>query len=264
MSTRLTQAEFDVAATAWTAFVGSATAYEVQSLFQSPPPKPTEPLDAFAAPIQYQTFVSFDLADTISHLLSTVGIQRVMASFVLVPNPLASTPRFCIVLYATDSQGGRISAYYRGDSDYHVIPPPKSESASPDLQTLGAPQGLVPFSLISNWLNAWVTAAKAQKLSPAQFATHYGPLQGYNFELGDFMDQLFTARASPTQPGATQLRLNFGLKTYFPAYPETLTTPVQTFGLVVRLFRPYEDSDGSGGGTESGPSYDVAKPYPPG
>jgi hypothetical protein len=78
------------------------------------------------------------------------------------------------------------------------------------------------------------------------------------------MDQLFTARASLTQAAATQLRLNFGLKTYFPAYPEALTTPVQTFGLVVRLLRPNIDTDGTDGGTESGPSYDIAISYPPG
>jgi hypothetical protein len=122
----------------------------------------------------------------------------------------------------------------------------------------------VPFSLIRTWLKAWAKAATKEQLHPAQFATSYGPLQGYNFELGDFMDQLFTARASLTQAAATQLRLNFGLKTYFPAYPEALTTPVQTFGLVVRLLRPNIDTDGTDGGTESGPSYDIAISYPPG
>jgi hypothetical protein len=72
---------------------------------------------------------------------------------------------------------------------------------------------------------------------------------------------------------ATLLYLNFGLKSYFPAYPETLTDPAQTFGLVVRLYFPppkglegtaIGTDGGTDGGTESGPSYDVAKPYPPG
>lgn len=262
MSTRLTQTEFDVAATAWTAFIGNAKLNDVQNLFQLLPPKPTKPPE----PIQYQTFVSFDLADTIPQLLSTVGIRQVMARFVLAPpNTPAGTPRFGIVLYATDSQGGRISAYYQGDSNYHVIPQPELEFTSPTLQAPDAPQGLVPFSLISNWLNAWVTAAKAQKLSPAQFATHYGPLQGYNFELGDFMDQLFMTTDKKHERVATHLHLNFGLKTYFPAYPEALTTPVQTFGLVVRLFWESTDvEDGTDDVYQGGSSYDMSVSFPPG
>jgi hypothetical protein len=251
----LTQTEFDTVAAAWLAFIGGASADAVQALFQTSQGRER----------QYQTYVRFDLAETVPLLLSTVGIARVAARFVLVD--VASEagpvePRFRVVLYATDQLGGRISAYYLGDSEYHLIPPkPKLSLAPSATQDDADPvQGRVPFSLITNWLTAWTTAVQQQHLKPAIFATSsYGPLQGYVFELDDFIDQLFLT------PGysQTQLYLNFDLKTYFPAYPEKLKEPAQTFGLVVRLYAPAKDTDVAGG-TESGPSYDMAAPVPPG
>jgi hypothetical protein len=89
-------------------------------------------------------------------------------------------------------------------------------------------------------------------------------VQGYNFELGDFIDQLFVTTDKVNHRVATQLRLNFGLKTYFPAYPEALTTPVQTFGLVVRLFWNSKDLDGTGDVYQGGSSYDMSASFPPG
>jgi hypothetical protein len=148
MNIKLTQTEFDVMATAWTAFIDSANPNQMQNLFQ------LLPLES-AKSAKYQTFVSFDLTDTITQLLSTVGIRQVMARFVLMPNTPAGTPRFRIVLYAADERGGRISAYYQGDSDYHDVPP---STEATDLQDPAAPQGQVPFSLISNWLKAWCRA----------------------------------------------------------------------------------------------------------
>jgi hypothetical protein len=289
----LTQTEFDTAAAAWLAFIGRASAGEVQALFQTRPTHKHE-----HHPRQYQTYVRFDLATTIPYLLSTVGIAQVAARFVLVTSPseiVPAPPRFRVVLYATDQLGGRISAYYLGDSEYHLIlptpkPTPKPGPTPPDAgYDVDPMQGLVPFSLISNWLTAWVTAATHQHLKPAMFATSsYGPLQGYVFEIGDFMDQLFSA----PERGSTQLYLNFGLKTYFPAHPEKLTEPAQTFGLVVRLYTPTAPPPPKAGdtsaaieaeqrsvadlllgaaayvsgtdGSESGPSYDMAQPYPPG
>lgn len=257
MPTILTQTEFDAAATAWATFIGKASASDVQALFQTG----TGPAR------QYQTFVSFDLADTIPLLLSTVGIARVAARFVLAaPSPsgvLPAAPRFRVVLYATDQLGGRISAYYQGQAAFRTVVLPTLPPTLPHLaEDMLSVQGLVPFSLIKNWLTAWGEAAVKQHLSPAMFATgSYGPLQGYVFELGDFMDQLFSAPGR----GATMLFLNFGLKSYYPAQPEGLAAPAQTFGLVVRLYTPGKtpDDTGAAGGTESGPSYDLAQASPP-
>lgn len=244
----LTQSEFDAVATAWTTFIQGASPAEVQALFQASAP----------AINQYQVSASFSLAGTTAApsylvaMLSTPGIAQVMVRFVLLPPAEAgaatpAAPRFRLVLYAADQRGARLSAYYQSDATWQTITP----------QQLTAIGGLVPYNLIKGWLNGWATAATTQQLRPAQFATAYGPLQGYNFDLGDFLDPLFTAKTFTDQ----RLFLRFGLKTYYPAYPENLATPTQTFGLVVRLYSPNEEADGA---ELSGPSYDMALQVPPG
>jgi hypothetical protein len=244
----LTQVEFDTAAAAWATFIQTASLSEVQALFQAGNSKNR----------LYQTSASFDLTGTatdpsyLAALLSTPGIAQVMVRFVLLPPAelgaaTPAAPRFRLVLYAADLRGGRLSAYYQSDATWQEIKPAQ----------LTEFQGLVPYNLIKGWLNAWAAAATAQQLRSTLFATSYGPLQGYNFDLGDFLDPLFAAKSFTGQ----RLFLRFGLKTYYPAYPEGLAAPAQAFGLVVRLYSPSEETDGE---ELSGPSYDVAKPYPPG
>lgn len=244
----LTQSEFDTVAAAWTNFIQGASPAEVQALFQASAP----------AINQYQVSASFGLTSTptdpsyLVAMLSTPGIAQVAARFVLLPpaevgvdKPAA--PRFRLVLYAADQRGARLSAYYQSDANWQTVEP----------QQLAAVGGLVPYNLIKGWLNGWTTAATTQQLRPALFATAYGPLQGYNFDLGDFLDPLFAAKTFTNQ----RLFLRFGLKAYYPAYPESLAAPAQTFGLVVRLYSPSDEADGD---ELSGPSYDMSKPYPPG
>jgi hypothetical protein len=249
MSNRITQEEFDRYAVAWAQFIGRAASDEVERLFQ-------------ADGKLRQTNVSFDLTDSIVNLLSTVGIQKVVARFVLLPAEVAgNSPHFRVVLYAADGLGGRISAYYLGAAAWvdalHLTESLPGETA-----------GLVAFSVAKFWLRAWATPQTLQPevpLSPRMFMTGYGPLQGYTFELSDFMDPLFAAKQlDPGDPIDYKLRLYFGLKSYYPAYPENLEHPHQTFGLVVRLFKPgIKDDDSSGGGDTGGPSYDLAQPSPP-
>jgi hypothetical protein len=242
----LTQFEFDAAAIAWASFIQNASPGEVQALFQA----------GNGASFLYQTSVSFDLTGTatapsyLAALLSTPGIAQVNIRFVLLPlaEPSADAPappRFRLVLYAADERGGRLSAYYQSDAAWQEIAP------------LADSGGLVPYNLIKGWLNAWAEGAVAQQLRPALFATTYGPLQGYNFELRDFLDPLFAVKSFTDQ----RLFIRFGLKTYYPAYPEALAAPAQTFGLVVRLYSP---SSGADGAELSGPSYDLSVQVPPG
>jgi len=245
----LTQSEFDAVAVAWTNFIQRASAAEVQALFQAGAP----------ATNQYQVSASFDLAGTptdpsfLVAMLSTPGIAQVLVRFVLLPptEPGADTPappRFRLVLYAADERGARLSAYYQSNATWQTILPPQLTDGG----------GLVPYNLIKGWLNGWANAAAKQQLQPTMFVTTgFGPLQGYNFDLGDFLDPLFAAKTFTGQ----QLFLRFGLKTYYPAYPENPATLAHTFGLVVRLYSPSEGADGD---KTSGPSYDMSKPYPPG
>jgi hypothetical protein len=244
----LTQSEFDTVAAAWTNFIQGASPAEVQALFQARAPTIN----------QYQVSASFSLAGTTAApsylvaLLSTPGIAQVAARFVLLPPTDAdadkpAAPRFRLVLYAADQRGARLSAYYQSDATWQTILPQEPTAVG----------GLVPYNLIKGWLNGWATAATTQQLRPALFATAYGPLQGYNFDLGDFLDPLFAAKTFTDQ----RLFIRFGLKAYYPAYPEILAAPAQTFGLVVRLYSPSKEADSD---ELSGPSYDMSKPYPPG
>jgi hypothetical protein len=243
----LTQSEFDTIAGAWTTFIQGASPTEVQALFQAASP----------ATNQYQLSASFSLAGTATNpsylvaMLSTPGIAQVAVRFVLPPAEAGAgtpaAPRFRLVLYAADQRGARLSAYYQSDATWQTIAP----------QQLTAIGGLVPYNMVKGWLNGWAIAATTQQLRPALFATAYGPLQGYNFDLGDFLDPLFAAKTFTDQ----RLFLRFGLKTYYPAYPENLAAPAQTFGLVVRLYSPSEEADGA---ELSGPSYDMSLQVPPG
>ncbi len=246
----LTQSEFDAVSSAWTSFIERSSPSEVQALFQT----------AKGTSQRYQTSVSFDLTGTatspsyLAALLSTPSLAQVMARFVLLPpaepEPSTSTPaapRFRVVLYAADLRGGRLSAYYQSDAAWQEIKPAQLDNF----------QGLVPYNLIKGWLNAWVAVATAQQLRPALFSTAYGPLQGYNFDLGDFLDPLFAAKSFTGQ----RLFIRFGLKTYYPAYPENLAAPAQAFGLVVRLYSPSDEADAD---ELRGPSYDLALQVPPG
>jgi hypothetical protein len=260
MSAIITQAEFDRYAAAWAQFIDQAASDEVQHLFQ-------------AKGQLRQNNVSFDLTDSIVPLLSTVDIRKVVARFVLLPADVAGdNPRFRVVLYAADGLGGRISAYYLGTAAWEAAP---TANEQPTELVLGEGAGLVSFSVAKFWLRAWATPKPANppkpevRLSPLMFMTSYGPLQGYTFEVSDFMDPLFPAKQPPLptlQVEDFSLRLYFGLKSYYPAYPENLEHPRQTFGLVVRLFPPVgkvTSGDTEGGDTAGGSSYDMAQTSPP-
>lgn len=250
MNACLPQKDFADYAAAWATFIASASAAEVQQLFRAAESKLA------------QLFVSFDLRSAIIPLLSTVGIELVRTRFVLLPAGPSEATRFGLAIYAADAQGGRISAYYLGTSGWTDLVPqlktcePLSNSSAAELK------GLVPFDLAKSWVCNWCWAVEAQALDAAAFATSYGPLQGYDFELGDFLDPLFQMQ----NPEASAVRAVFGLKRYYPAYPENLEQPTSTFELVMRLYSP----KGSGGnpdvlgGNGGGPSYDQSTPNPPG
>ena len=239
MNACISQQDFADYAAAWATFIANASADEVQRLFQ-PDAK------------QVQLRVSFDLPDTIIPLLSTVNIAQVKIRFVLLP----TAPRFGLVVYAANTEGGRVSAYFLGTAQWEELEPQLTACANVAGSPTPALDGLVPFNLIKTWLCNWGWAVSGQQLSPAMFATSYGPLRGYTFELSDFLDPLFQTQA----PKVSAVRANFGLKSYYPAFPEQPAQPTSTFGLVLRLYSP----GGSNlGGESGGPSYDMSKPSPP-
>lgn len=181
--------------------------------------------------------LSFSL-QSIKGLVSAPGALRLKARFLLFPNASTSTPHFSLVLFAANAGDERISAYYLADQYWSTNP--------------GSPQvgGEIPNSLASEWMNNWkITPA----VTTALFATAHGPLEGYNFEVKDFVRLLFGVKPSEDQ----QVQLGFGLHEYYApdANEETLTS---TFGLVLQLGlagRPIVPSQEA--------VFDLATPCPP-
>ena len=174
----------------------------------------------------------------IVELVSAVGVTQIKARFLLVPGP-GEQACFTLALFATDAQQERLSAYYLPDSQWNA-PAPRP--------VLGEQ---VPRELAGVWLTNWKTVPA---ITAALFTTSYGPLQGYNFDIKDFVMPLFTG-----QPFAQQeIRLGLGLHEYYAATPAA-EGPTQTFGLVVRLHNPAQQ----GQSELDEPYFDMSTPCPP-
>ena len=239
MSELITQVEFEKYAAAWARFRGRAAQHpeRLQALFTK--------LGTEGLPPSYQANVTFDVVTAITPLVSTVGIAGVMASFVLLPKAACEgLPRFRVVLSAVDALGGRISAYYLGDATWYAPPKSYSEPAGDKHTHLrAATAGPVPYNLIRGWVLDWAAAALAHRLDPTMFATHYGPLAGYRFELSDFLNPLFTAGTFDSK----LLQVNLGLKSYYPAYPDSPPRPdCGPGGTPLRRPRAGRPCDGNG------------------
>jgi len=108
----------------------------------------------------------------------------------------------------------------------------------------------IPHGVAGEWINNW---RAAEPLTAAMFLTKYGYLQGYNFQRGDLMDNLFNVEQQEYQ----QLRVDFGLHKYYTGYDNGDPQPTYTFGLVLRLVNP----DAT---TSDTPFFDMSTPRPPG
>lgn len=225
---------------------------------------------------QRLTFASFDFQNVV-WLVSTVGARQIKAQFVLVPEQRTADGEhapayFSVVLYAVDSLGGRISAYYLGSNVFTTVsekPTAEAGYAAPDSSAKedansGSP---VAFDLAKTWLTNWTNQ---KKISSELFTSNYGPLQGYTFELGDFMDPLFYSQKF----GKTQeLHVCFALHEYYAAFPKKNTPKLtSTFGVVLRFYgtvplKGYDDKlvHAHSAVEEAGqPFYDLSTPNPPG
>lgn len=219
------------------------------------------------------TFVRFPLQDIV-WLVSTVGSQRIKVQFLLKPDsgpdadPLR--PRFSMALFSADAQDGRISAYYLGNNTAptEVVENTQNTDMQPTGTVLGKAAsigGQLPHGLAGTWLKNWVNV---DAVTPDLFTTNYGPLQGYVFDLKDFMDPLFYSQSffnNPEEAQNYELRIGFGLHEFYPAFPEG-TTSKKTFGLVLRIYQKDSQKaaialtpDGS-----SEPFYDLSTTSPPG
>ena len=179
------------------------------------------------------TYAEFSI-QRIIELVSAVGVRQIKARFVLLPGQGDDQLLFSLVLFATDADDRQLSAYYLPDST---------------AATSSLPAERVPGGLAGLWEEYWKTEAT---LTTAMFKTSYGPLEGYNFDIKDFLAPLFTGTTSYTNQ---QVRLKLGLHQYIAADTTTLT---QTFGLVVRRFDGDQQVQGA-----AADDYDMSTPCPP-
>jgi hypothetical protein len=179
-------------------------------------------------------YVSFPIQQIIS-LVSTVGVRTIKARFLLAPDA-GGQPHFTIALFATDGEGAgeRLSAYYVADEYW------SGGNATGDTGEH------IPSELAAIWLSNW---QDVPDITPALFATSYGPLQGYNFDIKDFVSLLFVAQPLKDQ----QFRIGLSLHEYYAANGDDSTT-TQTFGLVNYLHSTSAISSSY---------YDMSAPCPP-
>ncbi|MFD2720673.1 hypothetical protein ACFST9_18270 [Hymenobacter monticola] len=223
-SSFLTQEEFNQYSAAWLSLVSQSDSPSLPGSFQA------ESGDRVL-------YVSFPIL-RVAELVSAVGAKQIKARFVLVPD--GGQQKFSLVLFAADATQepeGRKSAYYLAEPSW-------TQATSPVLGET------VPDNLAAIWLAGWKTAPS---VTSAMFATPDGPLEGYNFDLKDFLNPLFTDQPYDQQ----EIRVWLGLHSYYS--PTILNSPTQTFGLVVRRFDPQQTAQRSIGEMY----YDMSTPCPP-
>jgi hypothetical protein len=177
--------------------------------------------------------------EQIGQLISAVGARHICARFVALNSP--ADPQFCIVLYAIDSQGYRLSAYY------------KSQELLP-VSNIHAPvtNSQVVKTLATTWISTW---ASCDKIKKEMFDTHYGPLSGYRYDIDDFLQPLFDITES--EWGKSKLQIDFCLHYYYTPEQGEEEGLKYTFGIVNQLVP--DAPDGSSGKQ----FFDMTMPCPP-
>lgn len=217
---------------------------------------------SFATDAGKLTRVTFPIR-SIKYLLSTVGASHIEARFLLLQDEIDQRRHyFTLVLYAIDATGARISAYYLADKTAlhgivdSAIAPQEHDEQKPlpsDSPTYYPDAYRVARDLAEDWRRYWRCSPS---ITPDLFANTYGPLQGYTFSLGDFMQNLFAEQSSPD----SVLRVDFGLHRYY----NIDTALQQTFGLILQLDVVSDSSSSEAAASDEQPFYDLSVPCPPG
>jgi len=207
-------------------------------------------------------YVVFSVTDMVA-LISTPGTRYIRAQFVLLPAQFG-TVRFTVALFALDSQRGRISAYYAGgvtEGSMNPTPPAANSGGT----------GALPVDLVQTWIKGWQDATD---VTYDMFSTNYGPLQGYIFELNDFIDPLFPVGVTTNH----ELRVYFGLHSY-QITSANETQSASTMGLILSVQKTEDtklpftyhrntvrllDNNGTSPTDGSDGFYDLSHPNPPG
>ncbi|GAB3851677.1 hypothetical protein GCM10028822_18580 [Hymenobacter terrigena] len=189
--------------------------------------------------------LSFPL-ERIKWLVSAVGVRQIRARFLLMPSTQGE--RFNLVLFATDATGYPLSAYYLPDPYF---------TANNSKAVLGEP---IPLDLAADWQANWHDAEQIMaNMFTSYDATTHEPvtLEGYNFEIKDFVSALFGAESAPGQ----NISLALGLHEYHAPTATSEADLTKTFGLVLQA--PVGGQAARGLGVASR-AFDMAFPCPPG
>jgi len=198
---------------------------------------------------------------TVQNLLSSVGVKKINARFAIVDDyePYEITSRvFTLVLYASDSQGKRCSAYHVGrpQYDYAVFFPEKKEP-----QDIG---DFISSRLAQRWINDWKTVyhdcAKLPHSLGELFLTSYGYLNGYNYIMSDFMYTLFPPGTQIIDHGVVVLPV---IHKHVRHDPEGLPIWQRTFGLVLAGVEPNTTNQLVNSSQLVNSFYDLSLPTPP-
>ena len=188
--------------------------------------------------------------DQMATLVSTPGGRQIEARFLVLEGD-DPAGRFTMALYATDINNKRVSAYYRSYPGSATLAAPvvTDSAATPTGGQTSSGDGAwavqVPHVIVEDWVYYWSNTT----LNFDMFSTSYGPLQGYTFKFGDFVEPMFYNQGEE----GWNLGIDLGLHDYYG--PEG-TGPSYNFGLSLRFYGPNGASDKS--------FYDMSTPCPPG
>lgn len=213
-------------------------AFESQSPIAGPATSPR--LQALHLPLQQ-----------LVRLVSTVGLTRIKASFVALPDA-GGTPRFAVVLSTSNDLGARASSYYLAAA--YPLPAADADQPGPADQPAALALGATPGVLARTWRRLW---RQEGPLTPALFASGYGYLRGYTFAASDFV----AALAGVQTDDQGSLVVHFGLHEYYRPDPAAGDVLARTFGLILQLRNALKDQVGGDDGGD--PFYDMAAPCPP-
>lgn len=196
-------------------------------------------------------------ARQIARLVSTVGAAHIKARFLMKVDEKTQLPHFTVALFATDALNARISSYYIADEYWLLL---EKALAAPNAAVAPAqsqPNTVrvltrtdVPDVLSQLWVRAWSATTVA---TPPLFATTYGPLRGYTFDVDEFANVLRPVQLKNIN--TEYLLLEFALHEYYRAEPQG-DVLIQTFGLLL-LLQSHKIRGGDGA------YVNMAKPCPP-
>lgn len=192
----------------------------------------------------------------IARLVSTVGAVRIKARFLINQDAeQKQLPHFTLALFATDALDTRLSSYYVADE--YWTPTASRPEVQPEAQLRVAvtahSRKEVPGVLATLWLKGWQGLKTTREITPALFASSYGPLRGYTYEVDEFVHLL----RALTQLKNESVQLVFDLHEYYRPLPPQGDVLVRTFGLLLNVKNAKNE-----GGAE-GTFVNMSAPCPP-